>query len=262
MLEPFTLVTGDAPLVSTAIHAGHQLRPEIASLIALGPAERLREEDPYTDLLLGDVGTRVVAHRSRFEVDLNRSREESVYTTPDAAWGLDVWGGVELPSDVAERSRALHDEFFAALAEHLDDIAERGPFLVLDVHSYNHRRDSAHAPAADPEGNPEVNVGTGALDRQLWGPVVDGFLDALAGTTVLDHRLDVRENVRFRGGFLSRWVAARYPERGCTLALEFKKTFMDEWTGEVDGEHVEQLRRAIATAVEPTLDRLLQVVPT
>ena len=84
--------------------------------------------------------------------------------------------------------------------------------------------------------NPEINVGTGSLDRDRWGTVVDAFLEALP-------RRDARENVRFRGGELSRWVNGRYCDRGCALAIEFKKTFMDEWTGALDEAHLEGLRR-------------------
>ena len=29
------------------------------------------------------------------------------------------------------------------------------------------------------------------------------------------------------------------PTSGVVLAIEFKKTFMDEWTGEIDGEHLD-----------------------
>ena len=68
-------------------------------------------------------------------------------------------------------------------------------------------------------------------------------------------RLDVRENVRFRGGYFSRWVHEQYPGRGCALAIEFKKTFMDEWTGVVDDDHVAQLGDALRDTL-PTLARL------
>ena len=53
--------------------------------------------------------------------------------------------------------------------------------------------------------------------------------------------LDARENVVFEGRSLAWWVHDRYPRVGCVLALEFKKTFMDEWTGE--------LRRTTGSAV-------------
>src|ERR687884_306413 len=52
-------------------------------------------------------------------------------------------------------------------------------FVVLDLHSYNHRRSGPEAPPADPAGNPEINVGTGSLDRERWGPLVDRFADDL-----------------------------------------------------------------------------------
>src|SRR5690606_22802921 len=102
-------------------------------------------------------GVPVVVHRSRFEVDLNRPRDEAVYTSPDTAWGLDVWGG-DTPSDATvARSLALYDDFYATMTTLMDDLARRGSFLVLDLHSYNHRRDGAGAPPAPAAENPEVN---------------------------------------------------------------------------------------------------------
>ena len=38
---------GDSPLVATAIHDGHALRPDVAGIMALSDSERLREEDPF-----------------------------------------------------------------------------------------------------------------------------------------------------------------------------------------------------------------------
>ena len=44
--------------------------------------------------------------------------------------------------------------------------------------------------------------------------------------------LDVRENVRFRGaGTWPRGCTSATRRTGCCLAIEFKKIFMDEWTG-------------------------------
>ena len=130
----------------------------------------------------------------------------------------------------SSRSWRLYDDFYVELGRRLDVLAARGPFVVLDVHSYNHRRDGADASPAPVNGNPEVNVGTGSLDRERWSGLVDRFMDDLGRRDVTGHRLDVRENVRFRGGELSRWVNERYDARGCALAIEFKKLFMDEWT--------------------------------
>ncbi len=226
--------------------------------MVLPEPDRLREEDPHTGRLAAALPDHVVAHRSRFEVDLNRPRDGAVYRTPADCWDLQVWRDTELPDDLVEGSLAIYDAFHADLAERLDALAASGPFVVYDVHSYNHRRDGAGAAASDPEGNPEVNVGTGSLDRSRWGHVVDAFSDALAAAPVTWGRLDVRENVRFKGGHLSRWIHARYPGTGCCLALEFRKSFMDEWTGEVDEPHLTELVAALAAtvpAVEASLGR-------
>ena len=57
-----------------------------------------------------------------------------------------------------------------------------------------------------------------------------------------------RRFVKFGGGHLSRWVNDRYAGRGFALALEFKKVFMDEWTGVVDPQHLEALAAALEGA--------------
>jgi N-formylglutamate deformylase len=259
MRAPFEVHgTPPLPVVATAIHAGHDLRADVQDLMALDEATRRREEDPFTDVVARGFDAHVVVHRSRFEVDLNRSRDGAVYLRPDESWGLRVWSS-ELPADVVERSRELHDSFYRSMARLLDPLAAQGPFVVLDVHSYNHRRSGPGAAPAPPAGNPDVNVGTGSLDRRRFGPVVDRFIAALDGVECGAGPLDVRENVRFEGAHLARWVHERYPGTGCTLALELKKTFMDEWTDEVDHAHLGQLRDAIVAAVPSVLAGLDEV---
>ena len=82
---------GDLPVIGTAIHSGSELRQDCRNLARLSDSERLREEDPFTDMLIEDFPNRIVVHRSRFEVDLNRAREAAVYVRPEQAWGLNVW---------------------------------------------------------------------------------------------------------------------------------------------------------------------------
>ncbi len=245
-------------LVATAIHNGSDLRPEVADAMVLDEAVRAREEDPFTDVLGSAAPARVVAHRSRFEVDLNRPRDTAVYRRPEDCWGLEVWRENPLDEDVVRASLEVYDSFYADLGERLDEVAARGPFVVYDVHSYNHRRDGADGEAADPADNPEVNLGTGTVDDRFAG-VVDAFRGALSAQQVQGHRLDVRDNVRFEGRALAWWVHERYPGRGVCLALEFKKTFMDEWTGVVDEEHLAQLRDALGATHEPVLEALRRV---
>src|SRR5687767_12904233 len=90
---PYTFFLGDGPIVATAIHAGHDLRPEVAELMRLDDDVRLREEDPYTDGWTSIAPNRVVVRRSRFEVDLNRSEDDAVCFVPEDCWDLKVWHG-------------------------------------------------------------------------------------------------------------------------------------------------------------------------
>jgi N-formylglutamate amidohydrolase len=252
--EAVEIIAGQEPIAATAIHNGHDLREEVEALMALEDGDRLREEDPYTGILTTDASTQLVASRSRFEVDLNRPREKAVYRSPEDAWGLHIWKG-ELPPGVVERSLEQYDTFYAEAHRVFSDLERRyGHFVVLDIHSYNHRRGGPNAQPEDPALNPEVNVGTGSLDRERWGPLVDRFMADLHAFETLGRHLDVRENVRFKGGQLSAWVHQKFPESACCLAIEFKKFFMDEWTGRLDPEEFE----AIAQALRATFPGLLE----
>ena len=225
----------------------------MAALVAVDEGTRLREEDPGTDLLTDIAPLRIVAQRSRFEVDLNRRSHDAVYRSPEDAWGLEVWARPP-PDDLVARSRDLYADFYRGVRKELDGWANDRAFLVLDLHSYNHRRD--HRVPLPAEQAPEVNVGTGTLDHARWKPVLDCFIEELHGQVVQGHQLDVRENVRFRGGHFARWVHDRYPEAGVVLAIELKKTFMDEWTGEIDVQHLGELRSALGAATAETVEVL------
>jgi N-formylglutamate amidohydrolase len=255
-MEFFHLAVGEGPLVSAAIHNGHALRAGLLDAMSLTEPERLHEEDPYTAILADVTPTCIVGNRSRFEVDLNRPREESVYLNPEQAWGLSVWRE-PLPAPLAEHSRQLHDLFYGAIRGLLRQlVAAHQRVIVLDVHSYNHRRHGPEGPTADVEGNPEVNIGTGSMDRVYWAPVVDALFNGLRRCEINGRPLDVRENVRFRGGYFPQWIHREFPRSVCAPAIEFKKTFMNEWTGDVDHAHLVRLRDALRAATPELLRQL------
>jgi N-formylglutamate deformylase len=247
---------GDGPLIATAIHDGHELRAEVAAIMKLTDAERLREEDPFTSSWVDVAETRLIARRSRFEVDLNRPREKAVYITPEDCWGLDVWK--EKPSDeIVARSLAEYDAYYSQLKELFTETQKRyKKFVVFDIHSYNHRRDGIDGEPEPVTENPEVNIGTGTMNRGRWKRLVDRFIDDLSSFDFLGRKLDVRENVKFFGGNQVGWLHENFPETGCGLAIEFKKFWMDEWTGEKDPEMVEAIRRALASTVPGVLEEL------
>jgi hypothetical protein len=254
----WTCQRGPGPIVATAIHDGHGLREEVAAAMKLGAAERLREEDPFTGQAILDVPTHVVAHRSRFEFDLNRGAGEAVYQTAEQSWGLEVWNEPPDPAMV-ERSLAIHAAYYRMLGALLDDLAVQfDRFVLIDVHSYNHRREGPGTAATHSDKAPEINIGTFSMPREQWAFLIDPLIEAMRGFDFNGRRLDVRENVAFQGkGEQTRFVHDRYPGVGCAVALEFKKFFMDEWTGEPDPRELDAMRRFIAFTAD-TCRELLQ----
>lgn len=254
--DAFTIVRGDSPLVAAAVHDGHEIRPDVAEQLALSDRERRREEDPHTGLWTKISDSRIVARRSRFEVDLNRPREQAVYRRPADAWGLEVWES-EPSEALVRRSLAEYDAFYEAVEELLAWKAKRhGQFVVYDIHSYNHMREGPDGPPADPAQNPDINVGTGSMDRQRWAPIVDRLIADLRSVDFLGRKLDVRENVNFTGGEFPAWVHRTFPVSGCAVALEFKKFFMDEWTGHSHEKVVRAIEHTLQFAAAGTLEVL------
>ena len=245
------VTVSDGPVIATAIHDGHALRPSLQRLSALDSAVRWREEDPLTSVFTAVGDVRLQAGTSRFEVDLNRPRDGAVYARPEDAWGLELWRA-PLPDAELEQSLAAWDRFYAIFTELVDRLLERWPALLLiDLHSYNHRRDGADAPPADQDGNPDIELGVTTADPARWSGVVQRFGEVLRRHPVAGREPDVRENVRFpTGGHFPEWVYARWGSRVCTISPEFKKIFMDEWTGQVDLVALYDLRDSLQAAVD------------
>ncbi|MHC2990354.1 N-formylglutamate amidohydrolase [Pontibacter sp. HJ8] len=250
---------GKSPLIATAIHDGHTVRDNIRSLFSLPEKERLREEDPFTATWTGITDNRVIGLNSRFEMDLNRSREKAIYRKPEDAWGLHVWKE-ELPEELVRESLARYDRFYEEVKQLLQQVQEQhGCFVVYDLHTYNHRRQGADGPEADPAENPEVNLGTGNMNRELWAPVVDAFTRSMQSYNYQGRRLDVRENVKFEGGHFMRWIHDTFPDSACVISIEFKKFFMDEWTGKPDENQLKEIEKALQSTLEPVLAARAQV---
>lgn len=254
----WTIERGASPIVATAIHDGHAVRKELEGLYALSSNERLREEDPFTAFIIRDVPNRIVFHRSRFEVDINRSRDGAIYRTPEQAWELKVWKD-RLSADDTRASLRAYDDYYDVLLALLKSIERwHGRFVVLDIHSYNHRRAGpAAAPTAQAKA-PHINIGTSSIDRTRWSYVLDTLTSHFRSFEIDGHPLDVRENIAFQGkGEQTRFIHEHFPLTGCAIAVEFKKFFMDEWTGEPDLDVLEKLRGIIAATV-PLLEKVLE----
>lgn len=247
--KKWTFYKGSGPVFATALHAGHEVRNELLSMMALEESNRRREEDPLTDLL-ATVGDQFFqSHVSRFEVDLNRERSKAVYVRPDDAWGLRVWKRAPSQSEI-EESLKTHDEFYRTMTDFLEEqIRQYGKILLLDIHSYNHKRDRRNI--APPSENPDLDLGVTTVNFEKFGDVVDAFESELAKHKCGGKDLLIGRNVRYPdGGFWPEWVYENYGDHICTITLEYKKIFMDEWSSKADLAQIEDLRHGLKVAVE------------
>jgi N-formylglutamate deformylase len=247
---------GTTPLLATAIHNGHLISEDLVRLFALNESDQLREEDPFTWIWTGITENRIVAHHSRFEFDLNRPPEKAIYMLPSDAWGLEVWKTKPTASMVAkslQRYSEIYQNFYVAITEL---VMRFGALVVFDLHSYNHRRSGSDAPPEDMAQNPEINLGTGTMNRIYWGSLVDRFLLDLRNYDFLDRHLDVRENIKFKGGYFSKWIHEHFDGSVCCLSIEVKKFFMDEWTGVPDHSIIHAIGKALKSTVPGVLEEL------
>lgn len=253
--------SGESPIVATAIHDGHQIRPELLPYINLLEEERLREEDPFTAEWLHISDNTLRVGTSRFEVDVNRPRDKAVYARPEDSWGLQVWKK-DIPAHPLEQSRKNYDHFYTQVKDYFDALLLKHEWLVVyDFHSYNFRRDGVDR-YASPEENPEINIGTKNMEHALWAPVVEVLLKSFKEYNFEGRHLDVRENVKFKGGYFSQWLYEQYGERVGVVAVEVKKFFMNEWTGEADQAQLKHLRELFIASVLPVREAAAHVFQT
>lgn len=254
-LADWQLQLGDGPVVATAIHDGHRIRDSLLPYLSIADSDRRREEDPLTGLFTSVGDTRLRMRSSRFECDVNRPRDKAISTDPEDTWGLRIWKD-GLPANEVELSLANYDQFYADVGNLLEDLVERhGNLLLLDMHSYNHRRDGANEPASAQKDNPDIDLGVTTLDPGRWGKVAEKFSQILANSRIGGRLPDVRNNVRYpTGGFFPEWIYARYGEAICTISIEYKKIFMDEWTAHADIAMTDDLRTGLEYAVAGVRD--------
>jgi len=252
----FDIHDPDYPIIAAAIHDGHDLRDEVAQLSALDDDARLRDEDPFTGGWTAITDNQIIVQASRFEVDLNRIKHEAVYINPQDAWGLNLWK--EKPDvDLINRSLAVYDDFYLKLNDAITGIGNRSKkFVVFDLHAYNHMHDGADGQPADPKLNPEVNVGTGTMERERWANIVDRFISDLSQFDYLGRQLDVRENVKFYGRQFAQTLHNNFPDSACVLSVDFKKFFMDEWTGLPDQKQLDAIVNALKSTIPGILEEL------
>lgn len=248
------IAKGESALITAAIHNGHKIRPGLLPYLKLGETERLREEDPFTGEWIKISDNHIKVLTSRFEVDMNRPRDKAVYLNSADAWDLNVWNE-DLPGEQVEKSLQVYDDFYTQMARYFDALLVHHKYLIVyDLHSYNHRREGFDKYAL-PQENPEINIGTGNLNRTLWAEVIDSMLESMRQYNFEGRQLNVRENVKFLGGYFGKWLQNRYQDLVCPISIEVKKFFMNEWTGEVFEPQLQHVRELLISTLEPVTQR-------
>jgi len=100
-----------SPILATAIHNGHYIDENLLKYIKIDDNQRLREEDPFTADFIKYFENKLIVYRSRFQVDLNRSKEQSIYKKSENAWGLDIWKELP-PKKLLEKSIFIYEMFY------------------------------------------------------------------------------------------------------------------------------------------------------
>lgn len=245
------------PIVFTAIHCGHEVRDELKENFIISEENQLREEDPHTDYFTNLVENRIVFRTSRFEVDINRGRERCFYQTPADAWGLEIYK--KTPSDAMKlKSQGKYDLFYHRCKIVFDEMARMHPFFfVLDIHSYNHRRNGEKAQPDSPEKNPEIIIGTSNMDYERYSDFIYSVQNKIQDFDYFGRKLDVRINVKYPGGSFARWIHNTYPGKAIAISLEFKKIFMNEWSGVIFHEKMDKLKKMLSFLL-PELNKLIK----
>jgi len=257
MNKNWKITKGDKPLIATAIHSGHKVRSEVENIFAISPKSRFREEDPFTEILTDISDNSIIISTSRFEFDLNRNREKAVYLQPKDAWNLKIYKKTP-PAIIKEKSLKLYDAFYQNLQEYLDEQKIKfGKFVVFDIHSYNHQRKGENTAFDDPQKNPEIIIGTSNMKTSTWKKrIINRILNDFQHADFFGQKLDTKLNVKFTGGNFARWIHQNYPNSACVLSIEFKKIFMNEWSGKLDKNIFVKLHQILQTVANGTLQEL------
>lgn len=222
-----------------AMHAGKRIRPEVLEKMMVSKADRFREEDPFTDRFIKDFPMQIIGRESRFEYDLNREPFRAIYDTKEKSWGLKIWR-----QKLTQQERTIpimkHNEFHDLMDIVTAYLLQQNRYAVIfDMHSYCYQREEILAWFEDPK--PEINVGTKAVNRNLFGSGIEKLIEQLSLTRINGYPIRVMENALFEGGYMARRLSQANYDRLLVLALEYKKIFMDELSGKLFDDKLEKL---------------------
>jgi N-formylglutamate amidohydrolase len=250
MIRSFVeLLDESVPVLALAIHNGHEMHPELLANCGISEADRLREEDPFTDVFTNAFANKIIVYTSRFTVDLNRNPDKAVYQTPEDCWGLPARIN-PISEELLAELKQSYNEWYSLLTYTVKRLLKKHPFLlILDLHSFNHRRKGADAEPDPQLENPDIILGRNNMPLSYY-PFVECLRSQLDKKEIDSHTLDCRIDVKFTGGYVSRWLHHSFPNQVLCPAVEFKKIFMDEWSGLLDKGFQTKLSNVFFNSVE------------
>jgi N-formylglutamate deformylase len=205
-MSPVTVIRGDGPVVLAQPHSGTFVPADIqARLNARG--QRLEDTDwrvpeLYEGLL--SEATIVRANFSRYVIDANRPPDNASLYPGQNTTGLvplhdfdgePIWQAAPDEADIAQRVRAFHRPYHAALAEELERVrARRGSVVLYDCHSIR-----SVAPYLFDGTLPDFNIGTNS-GQSCAAPIEQAAAAVCAGAAGYTSVV----NGRFRGGWTTR----------------------------------------------------------
>ena len=217
--------------IGVVMHAGSRMDPVFRENLLISEQDQFREEDPYMQSFITEFPFQVIARDSRYEYDLNRDPDDAVYPFDRPKYGMRVWKR-EFSKNELRAGELKHLEFYELMDILIRYMLERNPTaIIFDMHSYCYQREKKQDWYQDPK--PGINLGTKAVNREKFGERIDMFMEDLGGQIIENNEVRAAENEVFMGGYLSRRISREYYDRVLVLALEYKKIFMDEWSGEL-----------------------------
>ncbi|MDA0705130.1 MAG: N-formylglutamate deformylase [Proteobacteria bacterium] len=250
MSKVFSLRIGNTPLLISVPHDGWQIPTDIVQYMS-NAGRGIPDTDWHVAQLYDFASERgasmLVAHYSRYVVDLNRPADDAALYPGQLATGLcplQTFAGRDIyldPIDIDQAARVeaywrpYHDQLTQSLALLRE---QHGYALLWDAHSIVSR-----VPTLFDGDLPVLNIGT--WDGRSCDPAIAAAVMSAAGQSDYDAVL----NGRFKGGYTTRHYGD--PDNGVhALQLELaQRSYMHEVTLDYD--------RGKATKIRVTLNAML-----
>lgn len=230
----FCSLAYDQPIITTAIHNGHQISINVEKQIGISEPVRFLEEDPFTEFFTTFCSNKIIQIDSRFEYDVNRSEEKCIYTHPDLAFGLPVYPN-GFPPDLKDDIIQKYHSFYQNIHQIISDMLKKFPrIFVWDIHSFN-------LLSKPEEARPHINLGTSNIKPE-WHALIQSIASHFNSQKFQGQDLVMKINYPFPGGYFPQWLNHFFGDKVCALSIEFGKHFMNEQTGEINIQKMYELR--------------------